>query len=125
MGASCTSSGKTPMLFRPLLGLAALVVAAPAFAAETETVAPVQAVMQASPDGAPVLAYYTAREGRCDLVAMTGKEPGPRVRVALTPSETATIEDVSGGTLAMTCGPDAARMTVERTPATLKAASAE
>ena len=113
------------MLFRPLLGLAVLAVAAPAFAAETETVAPTQAVMQAFVGGAPVLAYYTAREGRCDLVAMTGEEPGPRVRVALAPSETATIEDVSGGTLAMTCGPHAARMTVERTPAPLKAASAE
>ena len=125
MGASCTPSGKTPMLFRPLLGLAALAVAAPAFAAETETVAPVQAVMQAFPGGAPVLAYYTAREGRCDLVAMTGEAPGPRVRVALAPGETATIEDVSGGTVALTCGPAAARMTVERTPPSIKAASAE
>ena len=54
------------MLFRPLLGLAALVVAAPAFAAETKTVAPVQAVMQAFPDAAPgAWPTNTAREGRC------------------------------------------------------------
>jgi hypothetical protein len=58
-------------------------------------------------------------------VAVTGEEPGPRVRVALTPGETATIEDVSGAAVALTCGPAAARMTVERTPASIKAASAE
>jgi hypothetical protein len=112
------------MLFRPLLGLAALAVAAPAFAAETETVAPIQAVTQAFGDQ-QLLAYYTNQAERCDLVAMTGREPGARVRVALAPSETATIEDVSGDAVALTCGPAAARMTVERTPALLKAASAE
>ena len=112
------------MMFRPLLGLAALAVAAPAFAAEAETVAPIQAVMQAFGDN-HVLAYYTNQAERCDLVVMTGQEPGPRVRVALAPGQTATIEDVSGGAVALTCGPAAARMTVERTPALLKAASAE
>jgi hypothetical protein len=56
---------------------------------------------------------------------MTGEAPGPRVRVALAPDETATIEDVSGAAVALTCGPAAARMTVERTPGSIKAASAE
>ena len=113
-------------MFRSLLGLTVLAAAAaPALAAgPAETVAPVQAVTEDF-GGRTVLAYYTRGDDRCDLVLMTGQEPGPRVRVSLAPEQAATIEDVGGGKLAMTCGAGAARMTVERTPATLKAATAE
>ena len=110
-------------MFRSLLGLAVLAAATPALAAGPEPVAPIQAVMEDF-GGKKVLAYYTSDAGRCDLVLMTGEEPGPRVRVSLTPDQAATIEDVAGGKVTMTCG-GAARMTVERTPPVLKAASAE
>src|SRR5689334_10016409 len=114
------------MLFRSLLGLTVLAAAAaaPALAAGPETVAPIQAVAEDF-GGKTVLAYYTRDAGSCDLVLMTGQEPGPRVRVSLAPEQAATIEDVAGGKLAMTCGADAAQMTVERTPSRIKAASAE
>src|SRR5919202_2860984 len=108
-----------PVMFRSLLGLAALAAATPALAAGPEPVAPIQAVVEDF-GGKKVLAYYTSDAGRCDLVLMTGEEPGPRVRVSLAPDEAATIEDVGGGKLAMTCGTAAVRMTVERTPPVLK-----
>jgi hypothetical protein len=111
-------------MFRSLLGLTVLAAAAPALAAGPETVAPIQAVMEDF-GGRTVLAYYTRGEDRCDLVLMTNQEPGPRVRVSLAPEQGATIEDVGGGKLAMTCGAGAAQMTVERRPSLLKAASAE
>jgi hypothetical protein len=81
-----------------------------------EAAAPIQAVMQDF-GGKSVLAYYTPTDGRCALVVMTGEEPGPRVRVSLAPSQTATIEDVSGGALGLTCSAEAARLLVERHPA--------
>ena len=81
-----------------------------------EAAAPIQAVMQDF-GGEKVLAYYTREAGRCALVVMTGEEPGPRVRVSLAPSQTATIEDVSGGALGLTCSAEAARLLVERRPA--------
>ena len=109
---------------RSLLGLAVLAAATPALAAGPEPVAPIQAVMEDF-GGRKVLAYYTSDAGRCDLVLMTGEDPGPRVRVSLTPDQAATVEDVAGGKMSMTCGAAAARMTVERTPSVLKAASAE
>jgi hypothetical protein len=85
----------------------------PALALEVETAAPIQAVVHAFGDR-HVLAYYTRGADRCDLVLMTNEEPGPRVRVSLAPEQTATIEDVSGGTLGLTCGAGAVQMTVER-----------
>jgi hypothetical protein len=87
--------------------------AKPALALAPEMVAPIQAVSQEF-GGKHVLAYYTRGANRCDLVVMTNEEPGPRVRVSLTPEQTATIEDVSGGTLGLTCGAGAVQMTVER-----------
>ena len=111
-------------MFRSLLGLAVLAGATPALAAGPEPVAPIQAVTEDF-GGRTVLAYYTGDAGRCDLVLMTGQEPGPRVRVSLAPDQAATIEDVGGGRMSMTCGAAAARMTVERTPSRIKAASAE
>ena len=110
-------------MFRSLLGLAVLAAATPALAAGPEPVAPIQAVMEDF-GGKKVLAYYTSDAGRCDLVLMTGEEPGPRVRVSLAPDQAATIEDAGGGKVTMACDA-AARMTVERTPSVLKAASAE
>jgi hypothetical protein len=41
----------------------------------------------------------------------------------LVPDQVATIEDVSGGTIKLTCGIEAAQMLVERKPAPLKAAN--
>ena len=64
-----------------------------------------------------VLAYYTRGSGTCDMVLMTHREPGPRVRVSLMPAQAANIEDVSGGVLKLTCGEGAAQMLVERVPA--------
>jgi hypothetical protein len=113
------------MLLRPILGLtAAVVVTGSAFAGQPESVAPIQAVMQQFGDS-HVLAYYTQAGDRCDLVVMTGDEPGARVRVSLAQAESAKIEDVSGGAMSLTCGAGATRMTVDRQPPTLKAASAE
>jgi hypothetical protein len=110
-------------MYRSLLGAAFLIAAGPAMAAGPEMVAPIQAVME-DLGGKQVLAYYTRDEGRCDLVLMTGQEPGPRVRVTLAPDQAAAIEDVGGGKLSMTCGAEAAQMRVERSPALLKAADA-
>ena len=126
-------------MFRPLLGLAVLAAAAaPALAAGPETVAPIQAVVHEFGHEfgeRTVQAYYTrGGGGTCELVLMTNQEPGPRVRVSLTPEQAATVEDVDGGRLSMTCGAAAARMTVERTlpsltvertPPLLRAASVE
>jgi hypothetical protein len=49
-------------------------------------------------------------------VLITHQEPGPRVRVSLMPAQAATIEDVGGGMLKLTCGENAAQMLVERVP---------
>jgi hypothetical protein len=109
-----------------LLALTALA-AAPASAGEIETAAPIQAVTHefgAEFGDRTVLAYYTRGAGTCDAVLMTHQEPGPRVRVSLAPDQVATIEDVGGGALKLTCGVEAAQMLVERTPpAPLKTAS--
>jgi hypothetical protein len=110
-----------------LLALTALAAAAPASAGEIETAAPIQAVTHefgAEFGDRTVLAYYTRGAGTCDAVLMTHQEPGPRVRVSLAPDQVATIEDVGGGALKLTCGAEAAQMLVERTPAPLRAASA-
>jgi hypothetical protein len=110
-----------------LLALTVLVAAAPASAAGLEAVAPIHAVTHefgAELGDRPVLAYYTRGAGTCDAVLMTNHDPGPRVRVSLAPDQAATIEDVSGAALKLTCGAEAAQMLVERTPAPLKAASA-
>ena len=109
---------------RTILTLALLAAACPALADEAVRVAPVQAVMQPL-GGARVLAYYVPVAGRCDTVVMPGEEPGPRLRVSLAPAETATVEDVGGGSLVLTCGPATAWMTVERHAAAQKTASAE
>jgi hypothetical protein len=114
---------------RPLLALDVLAAtaAAPAAAGGIEAAAPVQAVTHGFGAGfgdRTVLAYYTRGAGTCDAVLMTHREPGPRVRVSLMPDQAATIEDVGGGALKLTCGAGAAQMLVERTPAPLKAASA-
>jgi hypothetical protein len=113
---------------RSLLALALLAAAAtPAWADEIETAAPIQAVTHefgAEVGDRTVLAYYTRGTGTCDAVLMTHQEPGPRVRVSLAPDQVATIEDVGGGALKLTCGAEAGQMLVERTPAPLKAASA-
>jgi hypothetical protein len=108
---------------RLLLGLTTLA-ATPALAEGIETAAPIQAVVQEFGDR-PVLAYYTRGTGTCDTVLMTNREPGPRVRVSLMPSQAATIEDVGGGMLKLTCGEGAAQMLVERVPASVTAASAQ
>ena len=114
------------MMTRPLLlGLTVLAAAAPAWAGQIETAAPIQAVMQEFPNEKGVLAYYTPEAGRCDLVLMMVQELAPRIRVTLAPDQAATVEDVSGGAVKVTCGAGAERLLVERTPATLKAASAE
>ena len=108
---------------RSLLALTVLAAAAaPAWAGEIETAAPIQAVTHEFGDRT-VLAYFTRGTGTCDAVLMTHQEPGPRVRVSLAPDQVATIENVDGGALELTCGVEAARMLVERTPAPLKAAS--
>jgi hypothetical protein len=112
------------MLFRSILGLTTALAAAPAFAGTPEAVAPVQAVMQQFGEQ-HVLAYYTQAGDRCDVVVMTGDEPGPRLRVSLAQSESAKVEDVSGGAMALTCGAGATQMLVDRQLPTLKAASAE
>ena len=106
-----------------LVGLTTLAAAAPALAEGIETAAPIQAVVQDFGDR-PVLAYYTRGSGSCDMVLMTNQEPGPRVRVSLMPAQAATIEDVSGGMLKLTCGEGAAQMLVERVPTSVTAASA-
>jgi hypothetical protein len=112
------------MTIRSLLGLTVLAATAPAWAGEAETAAPIQAVVHEFGEKT-VLAYYTRGAGTCDAVLMTNHDPGPRVRVSLTPDQVATIEDVGGGALKLTCGVEAAQMLVERTPpAPLKAASA-
>ena len=110
------------MTIRHLLGLTLLAATAPAWAGEIETVAPIQAVVHEFGDK-PVLAYYTRRAGTCDTVVMTHQEPGPRLHVSLAPDQVATIEDVGGGMLRLTCGFEAGTMVVERTPAPHKAAS--
>ena len=102
-----------------LLGLAVLAAAAPVWAGEIETAAPIQAVVHEFGDK-PVLAYYTRGVGTCDTVLISGR-PDPRVRLA--PDQVAIIEDVSGGALRLTCGIGTAAMVVERTPAPLSAAS--
>ena len=113
------------MLLRPILGLtAAVVVIGSAFAGQPETVAPIQAVMQQFGEQ-HVLAYYTKAGDRCDVVVMTSDEPGPRVRVSLAQSESAKVEDVSGGAVSLTCGIGAAQMVVDRQLPALKSASAE
>ena len=114
---------------RPLLALTVLAATAvPARAGGIETAAPIQAVTHEFGAGSgdrTVLAYFTRGAGTCDAVLMTHREPGPRVRVSLMPDQVATIEDVNGGALKLTCGVAAAQMLVERTPpAPLKAASA-
>jgi hypothetical protein len=96
---------------------------APAAAGGIETAAPIHAVTHEFGDRT-VLAYYTRGAGTCDAVLMTHQEPGPRVRVSLMPDQVATIEDVGGGALKLTCDVEAAQMLVERMPAPLKAASA-
>ncbi len=115
-------------MFRPLLGLTVLAAAAaPAWAGqiEIETAAPIQAVTQAFPNEKGVLAYYTPEAGRCDLVLMMVQELAPRIRVTLAPDQAATVEDVSGGAVKVTCGAGAERLLVERTAPAIKAASAE
>ena len=112
------------MLLRSILGLTAALAAAPAFAGTPETVAPVQAVMQQFGEQ-HVLAYYTQAGDRCDVVVMTSDEPGPRVRVSLAQSESAKVEDASGGVVSLTCGAGATQMVVDRQLPTLKAASVE
>ena len=109
---------------RVILGLTTLAAAAPALAGGMETAAPIQAIVQNFGDR-PVLAFYTRGTGTCDAVLMTSQEPGPRVRVNLVPGQAATIEDVGGGTLKLTCGEAAAQMLVERAPASLVGASAQ
>ena len=94
------------------LAAAALIVAAPAMAAERQTVTPLQAVMQAV-GGSRVMAFYTSEAGRCATTVMPNEEPGPRVRVALAPTTTAIVEGLEGASLALTCGDAAASMTVE------------
>ncbi len=94
------------------LAAVALIVAAPAMAAERETVAPLQAVMQ-DVGGARVMAFYTSEAGRCATTVMPDEEPGPRLRVALAPMATATVEGPDGASLALTCGEAATSMTVE------------
>lgn len=111
------------MTIRWIFGLGVLALATPAFSAPVETAAPVQAVVQQLGDK-PVLAYYTRGNGTCDAVLMTHQEPGPRVRVSLMPDQTATIEDVSGAAIRLTCGMGAAQMIVERKPAELSSANA-
>src|SRR4051794_4462676 len=91
------------------------VVPKPALALGPEMAAPIQAVMQEFGDK-HVLAYYTRGADRCDLVVMTGEEPGPRMRVSLAPDQAATIEDVGGGALGLTCGAGATGMIVDRHP---------
>lgn len=108
---------------RSLLALTCLAAAVPAWAAEPETAAPIQAVMHSFGDRT-VLAYYTRGNGTCDAVLITHQEPGPRVRVSLMPDQAATIEDVSGGGLKLTCGFGAAQLLVERIAAPLAAAQA-
>ncbi len=111
------------MLIRSLLGLTVFAAAVPAWAGEIETAAPIQAVVQEFGERT-VQAYYTRGAGTCDAVLMTNQEPGPRVRVSLAPNQVTTIEDVSGGALTLTCGPEATQMLVERSPVLLRAASA-
>jgi hypothetical protein len=110
------------MAIRLLLSLILVAAAAPAWAGETETAGPIQAVIHDF-GGRPVLAYFTRGAGTCDAVLMTHQDLGPRVRVRLLPDQAATIEDVSGGTVKLTCGADGSRMVVERTPAPVAAAS--
>ncbi len=114
------------MMTRPLLlGLTVLAAAAPAWAGQIETAGPIQAVTQAFPDEKGVLAYYTPEAGRCDLVLMMVQELAPRIRVTLAPDQAATVEDVSGGAVKVTCGAEAKELLVERTPPAIEAASAE
>ena len=108
---------------RSLLALTALAVAAPAWAGGTEAAGPIQAVAHDFGDR-PVLAYYTRGAGTCGAVLMTHREPGPRVHVSLLPDQEATIEDIGGGTLKLTCGLAAEQMLVERGSPPLTAASA-
>ena len=113
---------------RSLLALTVLAAAAPASAGGIETVAPIHAVtheFDAELGDRTVLAYYTRGAGTCDAVLMTHQEPGPRVRVSLAPDQAATIEDVSGAVLKLTCGGDAAQMLVEHKLAGIKTASAK
>jgi hypothetical protein len=83
-----------------------------------ESAAPIQAVVHEFGQELgerTVQAYYTRSEsGTCELMVMTQQEPGPRVRVSLAPTQTATVEDVSGGKLGLTCGLDAAQLIVNR-----------
>ena len=102
------------MMTRPLLGLTVLAAAAPAWAGQIETAAPIQAVTQAFPNEKGVLAYYTPEAGRCDLVMMMVQELAPRIRVSLAPDQAALVEDVGGGSLKVTCGAGAERLLVER-----------
>ena len=104
------------MVIRLCLALAVFAAAAPVAAGEIETIAPVQAVVQEFGERS-VLAYYTRGPETCDAVLMTHQEPGPRVRVSLMPAQAATIEDVAGAMLKLTCGEGAAEMLVERVPA--------
>lgn len=110
------------MMLRSLLGVAILAVSVPAMAV-AETVKPIQAVAHSFGER-PVLAYFTrGPNGTCDAVLMTNQEPGPRVRVSLMPSQAATIEDVSGGSVTVTCGALAAEMLVDRRAAPAETAS--
>ena len=61
---------KTLMLIRSLLGLTVLAAAAPVWAGEIETAAPIQAVVQEFGERT-VQAYYTRGAGTCDAVLMT------------------------------------------------------
>ena len=47
------------------------------------------------------------------------------MRVSLMPEQEATIEDVSGGSVTLTCGAGAMQMIVERKPERLDAAQAQ
>jgi hypothetical protein len=96
----------------------------PALALEPEAAKPIQAVTQEFPDGKGVLAYYTPEAGRCDLVLMMVQELAPRIRVSLAPDQAALVEDVSGGSLEVTCGAGAERLLVERHPAPKDAVAA-
>jgi hypothetical protein len=102
----------TPVVASPAATLS--LTTKPALALEPETAAPIQAVTQEFPDGKGVLAYYTPEAGRCDLVMMMLQELAPRIRVSLAPDQAATVEDVSGGAVKVTCGAEAEQLLVER-----------
>ena len=103
---------------------AAMTFSGAALAAEPGAVAPMAAFL-GDLGGKQVVGYYTAEAEACQVTLMVAETPdeamtaplAARVRFALTPSTSATVESAEGGRLAVTCEAGAKALLVDSSPA--------